>query len=232
MNANSRAAVVPHAGIPSDVRCAQDYENLAPRHVDASTLAYIAGGSGRGVTAAANLAAFAELAIVPRLLRDVRAAHTRRMLCGELFEHPLLLAPVAHQKLVCAEGELASARAAQATDSGIVCSTLSSYRLEDIAALAGPRRWFQLYFQPERNATLDLVNLPINPDRLKAAHPLLPVDNDSNPVIGGRGLFSNLDVGLNLRLVLLAAPGSCRLLGSRRGLSSGLIRTIRSHEFA
>ncbi len=149
--------VPPSSGIPPEVRCAQDYETLAPRHIAAPTLAYIAGGSGRDTSAAANLAAFADWAIVPRLLRDVTAGHTRRMLGGQAFEHPLLLAPVAHQKLVHPEGELASARAAQATDSGIVCSTLSSFRLEDIAPLAGPRRWFQLYFQPDRNATLDLL---------------------------------------------------------------------------
>ncbi|HEX7915292.1 alpha-hydroxy acid oxidase, partial [Rudaea sp.] len=157
MNASLLPATSPPDAIPADVRCAQDYETLASRHIDAPTLAYIAGGSGRDITAAANLAAFANLAIVPRLLRDVSAGHTRRMLGGQPLEHPLLLAPVAHQKLVHADGELASARAARATDSGIVCSTQSSHRLEDIARLAGPRRWFQLYFQPDRNSTLDLL---------------------------------------------------------------------------
>ncbi|WP_347261186.1 alpha-hydroxy acid oxidase [Rudaea sp.] len=157
MNANQHPATPPPAAIPADVHCAQDYETLAPRYIAAPTLAYIAGGSGRGVTAAANLAAFSDLAIVPRLLRDVSMGHTRRVLGAQPFEHPLLLAPVAHQKLAHAEGELACARAAQATDSGIVCSTLSSHRLEDISRLAGPRRWFQLYFQPGRNATLDLL---------------------------------------------------------------------------
>ncbi|MBS0516934.1 MAG: alpha-hydroxy-acid oxidizing protein [Proteobacteria bacterium] len=158
MNANLRPTTSPPDAIPADVRCAQDYETLAPRHIDAPTLAYIAGGSGHGITAAANAAAFAELAIVPRLLRDVSAGHTRREIGDQAFEHPLLLAPVAHQKLVHAHAELASARAAQATDSGIVCSTLSSRPLEEIARLAGPRCWFQLYFQPQRKATLDLLH--------------------------------------------------------------------------
>ncbi len=142
---------------PPEVYGAQDYETLAGRVIPAPTLAYIAGGSGRGITVAANTAAFSHYAVVPRVLCDVRAGHTRCTLGGQEFEHPLLLAPVAHQKLVCADGELASARAADATDSGLVCSTLSSSRLEDIAAVAGPRRWFQLYFQPDRAATLELV---------------------------------------------------------------------------
>jgi 4-hydroxymandelate oxidase len=157
MTAISNPVVFPRSVVPPEVHCAQDYETLAPRCIAAPTLAYVAGGSGRDLTVAANRNAFAEFDIVPRLLRDVSAGHTRSELGGKPYEHPLLLAPVAHQKLVHAEGELASARAAQATDSGMLCSTLSSFRLEAIAPLAGSRRWFQLYFQPARNATLDLV---------------------------------------------------------------------------
>lgn len=139
------------------MRCARDYETLASRVIAAPTLAYIAGGAGQGSTAAANLAAFDDFQLLPRVLRDVGAGHTRLTLGGESFEHPFILAPVAYQKLVHAEGEFATARAAKATDSGMVCSTLSSCRLEDIAPHAGARRWFQLYFQPERRATLDLL---------------------------------------------------------------------------
>jgi len=144
-------------GIPPEIRGAQDYEVLAPRRLAAPVHAYIAGGSGDDATVAANRAAFAELAIVPRLLRDVGGGHVQLTLGGESFAHPLLLAPVAHQKLAHEKAELESARAAQATEAGMVLSTLSSYPLEEVARFAGPRRWFQLYVQPRRDATLDLV---------------------------------------------------------------------------
>jgi isopentenyl diphosphate isomerase/L-lactate dehydrogenase-like FMN-dependent dehydrogenase len=39
----------------------------------------------------------------------------------------------------------------------MVTSTLSSCPLEEVARLAGPARWFQLYFQPERDATRELL---------------------------------------------------------------------------
>jgi 4-hydroxymandelate oxidase len=39
----------------------------------------------------------------------------------------------------------------------MVVSTLSSMTMEEVAAAAGPRRWFQLYFQQEQAHTLDLV---------------------------------------------------------------------------
>ena len=46
----------------------QDYEQLAPRFMALPSFEYVAGGSGAGVTAAANRAAFARWAILPRIL--------------------------------------------------------------------------------------------------------------------------------------------------------------------
>ncbi len=147
--------MTPH--IPAGVWNAIDYERLAPQHMDAGRLAYVAGGCGWDRTVAANCAAFAAWAIVPRLLRDVRGGHTRLTLGGLDLPHPLLLAPVAHQRLAHSEAEVATARAAQATGTCLVASTLSSCTLEAIAGAAGPARWFQLYLQPEREPTLALL---------------------------------------------------------------------------
>ncbi|WP_085316500.1 alpha-hydroxy acid oxidase [Derxia lacustris] len=147
----------PLSRIPPEIRCAQDYEALAEHFLAPPTLAYIAGGSGRDVTLAANAAAFAAWRIYPRLLRDVTAGHTRLALAGQPFAHPLLLAPVAFQKLAHAQAEIETARAAEATQTCMVASTLSSFALEDIARAGKAMRWFQLYFQPQRDATLDLV---------------------------------------------------------------------------
>ena len=103
--------MTPH--IPAGVWNAIDYERLAPQHMDAGRLAYVAGGCGWDRTVAANCAAFAAWAIVPRLLRDVRGGHTRLTLGGLDLPHPLLLAPVAHQRLAHSEAEVATARAAR-----------------------------------------------------------------------------------------------------------------------
>ena len=65
---------------------------------------------------------------------------------------------MAHQRLAHSEAEVATARAAQATGSCLVASTLSSCTLEDIAAASGPARWFQLYLQPQREHSLDLLH--------------------------------------------------------------------------
>ena len=147
----------PLASIPPGIGCAQDYEDLARHFMAPSSYEYVAGGSGRDVTVAANLAAFAQWAIYPRLLRDVSAGHTRVTLGLETFAHPVLLAPVAFHNLAHIEGELATARAAHATQTCLVGSTLSSCTLEAVARVAGPQRWFQLYFQPGRDDTRALL---------------------------------------------------------------------------
>jgi isopentenyl diphosphate isomerase/L-lactate dehydrogenase-like FMN-dependent dehydrogenase len=147
----------PLRAIPPEITCAQDYEQLAPRFMALPSFEYVAGGSGAGVTAAANRAAFARWSILPRILADVKQGHTRLTLAGESLLHPLLLAPVAFQKLAHPGGEIEAARAAQALDATIISSTLSTFSVEEIAGAAGGRHWFQLYFQSTREATLALL---------------------------------------------------------------------------
>lgn len=70
---------------------------------------------------------------------------------------PIGLAPVASHKLVHPDGELATARGAKALDALMVVSTLASCELEDIAHETGDSKWFQVYFQPRKEDTLNLV---------------------------------------------------------------------------
>lgn len=154
---SAELSVLDH--IPQGVFCAADYERLAERFIAAPSHAYIAGGSGHDVTVSANRAALAHWAVCPRVLVDVTQGHARLALPGApALAHPLLLAPVAYQTLVHPLGELACAQAAAATHSGMVVSTLASQPLEEIAHHAGDAaRWFQLYLQPTRQATLSLL---------------------------------------------------------------------------
>ena len=149
----------PSAHIPAEVGNAFDYELLAPRFMAAAHHAYVAGGCGNDLSVAANLQAFAPWGVLPRPLRDVRHGHLRTVVAGQPWTHPLALAPVAFQKLAHPNGEVDTARAAAATSTCLVASTLSSTTLESIAQAgdAATPRWFQLYFQPHRASTLDLV---------------------------------------------------------------------------
>nr|WP_315255574.1 alpha-hydroxy acid oxidase [uncultured Duganella sp.] len=144
----------PLNAIPAEIRNAQDYAALAPHFMPPSHHAYISGGSGYGQSVAANVSAFEQWAIYPRLLRDVSHGHTRITLAGDDYAHPLFLAPLAFHKLAHANGEIDTARAADATQTCMIASTQSSYLLEDTVA---QQRWFQLYLLPRREDTLHLL---------------------------------------------------------------------------
>lgn len=93
----------------------------------------------------------------PRALVDCSKGSTALTLFGEHFAHPALLAPVSFQRLAHPDGELATAQAASALETGMVLSTLSSVSLEAVARELSTNRWFQLYFQSDRARTLELV---------------------------------------------------------------------------
>lgn len=142
------------------VRCACDYEALAQACLEPAVWQYLSEGSGIGLSMAANRRAFDERSLLPRPLADVRQGHTRVELLGQTLEHPILLAPIAYQRLFHEDGEIASAMAAAAQGSCLVVSTLASQPLEGIAAAAratGGQPWFQLYWQGDRATTLGLL---------------------------------------------------------------------------
>ena len=71
---------------------------------------------------------------------------------------PFLLAPIGVLSIAHAEGELAVARAAAATDVPIVLSCAASHSIEAVAeAMGDAQRWFQLYWVNDRDVVVSLV---------------------------------------------------------------------------
>lgn len=143
--------------LPPGVVSLDDYEALARERLDAHAWAYIAGGAADERTLAWNREAFDGLKLRGRVLADFSRAHTRVSLLGATLDYPVLLAPVAFQKLAHPEGERATVQAASAAGALAVVSTEASCPLEDLAALTEGPLWFQLYIQHDREFTLDLV---------------------------------------------------------------------------
>ena len=151
----------PLDGIPRDIAAVADYAAYARRRLDENAWAYLDGAAGDELTRAWNRAAFDRRALLPRVMANVVGGHCRTTLFGREYPCPILLAPVAWQKLFHPDGELATAYTAAALGVGMVLSTLASSSLEEVAAAAqqggdGPR-WFQLYLQPERALNEDLI---------------------------------------------------------------------------
>ncbi len=161
-----------------------DYEALASSRLDANARAYFDGGAASELTLRWNRDAFDRLRILPRVLtpRSSRqpGAGTRRRLFGRDLAHPIIVAPVAFQRLAHPEGERAIAMGAGAQDAMMVLSSLSSVDMAEAAAVSPTCRWFQLYFQPSRAATAALVARAE-----RAAYELLVVTVDA-PVNGIR----------------------------------------------
>ena len=148
--------------IPQGVVTLADHATHAQTKLDSNAWAYFSGGAADEITLRSNRSAWDALLLQPRVLRPLAAGHTRTTLLGQTLAHPILLAPVAYQRMAHPDGELATAYAAAAQNAGLVLSTQSSVLLEDVAraVAADPLRgplWFQLYWQHDRGFTRELV---------------------------------------------------------------------------
>ncbi|HRP77758.1 MAG TPA: alpha-hydroxy acid oxidase [Aquamicrobium sp.] len=143
--------------VPPDVVCVADYERHARERLPADVWAYIAGAGADGLTQARNRATFDQIELAGRVLADMSGASTATTLLGIDLPFPLLIAPVAHQRLVHPDGELASALGAATCGAAMCVSTLAGATLEEIAAHTAAPLIFQLYMQGGREAALALV---------------------------------------------------------------------------
>ncbi|HEY9155088.1 MAG TPA: alpha-hydroxy acid oxidase [Opitutaceae bacterium] len=155
------SSLPPLETIPAEISAVSDYEAFARERMSASAWAYFSGGAADEITLRTNRSAFEQLRLKNRLLVDFSTGgHTRCEILGQQLDHPILLAPIAYQRMAHRDGELATALACTATKTPFVVSTHATASLADIAR-AGAKNaggfWFQLYMQPERPATLELV---------------------------------------------------------------------------
>lgn len=133
-----------------------DYRDAAKAKLPSAVWDYIDGGAADEITVRWNREAFHKIALMPRMLNDVSTLDTRVQLLGAELPHPILLAPVASNGVAHADGEVAAARGAAAQGAGMVLSSYTSRRVEDVVAAGVTPLWFQLYYQ-EKKATRALV---------------------------------------------------------------------------
>jgi isopentenyl diphosphate isomerase/L-lactate dehydrogenase-like FMN-dependent dehydrogenase len=138
---------------------AADFERMAAEKLDAGTLGYFAGGAGDELTLRDNVAAWSRWRLRPRVLVDVSEVTTEAEVLGGPVSMPLLVAPVAYQRLVDPEGEVGMARAAAAAGTVMCLSTLATTLPSELAAAApSDRHWFQLYCFKDEAVTRALMD--------------------------------------------------------------------------
>lgn len=136
-----------------------DFERAAAERLDPGVLGYFAGGAGDELTLRDNVEAWTRWRLRPRVLAGVGQVSTAAEVLGGPVTMPVLVAPVAYQRLVHPEGELAMARAASAAGTVMGLSTLATARPAEVAAAAlGARRWFQLYCFRDRAVTEAMID--------------------------------------------------------------------------
>jgi isopentenyl diphosphate isomerase/L-lactate dehydrogenase-like FMN-dependent dehydrogenase len=133
-----------------------DYEALAAERLEPGAHGYYAGGAGDELTLRDNVEAFRRLQLRPRMLVDVAACATGATVLGQEISMPLLVAPLALQRVAHPDGEVAMARAAKAAGTIMCLSTIATASPAEVAAVDGPR-WFQLYAFRDEGVMRELI---------------------------------------------------------------------------
>ena len=118
---------------------------------------YVAGGVADELTIRWNIEQYRALRLRPRVLRDVSKLDLKIELLGEKLAMPILVAPTANHRLLHVEGELATVRGGAMAGATVVVSSAANTNIQDIARVATQPLWFQLYAQPDRELTRDIV---------------------------------------------------------------------------
>ncbi|XP_055978209.1 2-Hydroxyacid oxidase 2 isoform X2 [Sorex fumeus] len=183
--------------------CLADFQALARERLSKSSWDYIDGGAGDGITRDDNVAAFKKIRLRPRYLKDMSKVDIRTTIQGQEVSAPICISPTGFHCLAWPDGEMSTARAAQAADVCYVTSTYASCTLEDIVTTA-PRglRWFQLYVLPDRELNKQLIR---RVESLGFKALVITVDV---PTLGNRrhDIRNQLDLKSNLLLKNLRSP--------------------------
>jgi 4-hydroxymandelate oxidase len=118
---------------------------------------YYVSGANDEVTLRENRAAYERIVVLPHVLVDVSIRDMGTTVLGEPVSMPIVIAPVAFQRLAHPEGELATAKSACAAGTLMSLTTLSTCSIEETMAVTTGPAWFQLYVFKDREVTASLV---------------------------------------------------------------------------
>jgi 4-hydroxymandelate oxidase len=204
----------------SELVCLADYEATAKQRIPHMSWEFYNGSAADEISMRWNVESYQRIRLKPRVLVDVSKLDTRVTLFGHEHPFPILLAPTAYHKLAHPDGELATARGANAASATMVVSTMSTTPVEDVAREAKNPLWFQLYVQRDRGFARALVQ------RAEAAGCRALCLTVDTPLPGARNreervefrLPANLDLphlrGLKVNGVEISKGGGHRSIGN------------------
>ncbi len=159
----------------------EQLEDLARAVLPKDVFDYYAGAAEREQTLEDNRRCWYTMyRLVPRVLVNVHSVDTKVRLFGTNLSLPVLVAPMAFQKMAHPDGELAVSRAAHAVGTTMIVSTMANISLQDIAADTTGNLWFQVYVLKERRYTQHMVE-----EAERAGYRAIVITVDA-PVLGKR----------------------------------------------
>ncbi|WP_029147205.1 alpha-hydroxy acid oxidase [Methylophilus sp. 5] len=114
---------------------------------------YLQSDAGCGAQLQSNEAGWQIKKLIPRPLTALHHPNTQCTMFAEQWAHPIMLAPVAYQRLFHADGEIGTAVACNAQQGQMMVSSLASQSVNEIVKQAQQPLWFQLYWQGDRART-------------------------------------------------------------------------------
>jgi L-lactate dehydrogenase (cytochrome) len=134
-----------------------DLRRLAQKKLPAPMFHYIDGGADDEWTLRRNTDAFDDYQLQPSYLRNIQHIDLTTNVLGTTLDLPFFLAPTGMSRLFHHEKELGVARAAAKFGALYSLSTVGTTSLEDIAAIPGLKRMFQIYILKDRELTREFV---------------------------------------------------------------------------
>lgn len=134
-----------------------DFEAAAQRMVPRAHWGYLMSGVDGEATLRANREGFSRWQLKARRFIDVSKIDMSVELFGVRYNSPIVLCPIGSSRAFHADGELATARAAQAKNALMMMSTQASYGVEAIAKARSGPFWYQLYTTNNFDVTTRLV---------------------------------------------------------------------------
>ncbi len=150
-------------------------EAVARERLDPRVYDYYRTGARDEWTLHANRRAWESLPLLPRVLAGIDEVRMETTVLGARLRAPILVAPMAAQRMAHAGAETAVAHAAARLGIGMALSTSSTTPVEELARIPGlAALWFQLYAFQDRGVTEALIRRAV---AAGAAAIVLTVDN-------------------------------------------------------
>lgn len=144
-----------------NVTSIDDLRTIARRRVPRAFFDYADSGSYGEYTLRANRSDLEAIKLRQRVLVDVSDRSLATTILGKKIAAPLILAPIGLCGMQHGDGEILSARAANAAGIPFTLSTMSICSIEQVAEGTGKPFWFQLYVIRDRGFSKALMERAI-----------------------------------------------------------------------